>query len=237
MIDNQQLHKAQVSILDALRHTEEARFSDLMRPTGLTSDTFKFHIRKLVHAGIAEKTEAGTYRLTQRGKEVVNTINRETKAPRKQPKLSVILVVSRQRANNETEYLVQQRFRNPFYHYWGFITGPMQWSEEPEITAGREYKKQTNKEAAFSVRAFYRERDYDATHNEPLEDKLLTVLSVQLLDNEPLEDWSGGHNAWMTMHELQGQEKYFASCLEIVAMVEQGKTYASRSKQVTPDSY
>lgn len=237
MIDTQRLHKAQLSILDALRHTDESRFSDLMQPTGLTSDAFKFHIRKLVHAGIVEKTESGLYRLTIRGKEVANTINRETRTSRKQPKLSVVLVVSRQGPAGQTEYLVQQRLRNPYYDYRGFISGPILWGEEPEETAARECLKQAGVAAEFAVRATYRQRDFDQDTGVLLEDKLLTVLSAEVDTASILEDWSGGHNIWMTAADLAAQPKHFASCLEMIQMLEQGVTYASRTAQTATKDY
>lgn len=236
MIDNQPLHKAQISILEALRHNNAMRFSDLMRPTGLISDTFKFHIRKLVHAGIVEKQETGEYRLTQRGKEIANTINRETRVARKQPKVSVLLVISRLNADNVTEYLVQQRLRNPFYGYWGFPSGPIDWGEEAEQAAQRELQKQTGAQASFSVRAFYRERDFDSTRDKLMEDKLFTVLSGTV-NSDVLADWAGGHNTWMTAQELQNQERFFGSCIDIIAMLESGQSYLAQTVNYSPDEY
>ena len=235
MIDRQPLHKAQISILEALRHNEALRFSELMQPTGLTSDAFKFHVRKLVHAGIVEKTEAGEYQLTLRGKEVANTINRTTRVSHKQPKLSVLLVISRD-GENGTEYLVQKRQRHPFYGYWSFLSGPVLWGEEPEITAQRELEKQAGLEATFTVSGFYRERDYSADNQELLEDKLLTIVRGSVTSAET-KDWPGGENTWMTLEELASQEKHFNSCAKIVAMLDAGKQYASSTEQYVPDIY
>lgn len=237
MIDNQPLHRAQLSILTALRHTNVARFSDLMQPTGLTSDTFKFHIRKLVHAGIVEKIDTGEYRLTSRGKEIANFINQDTRTTRRQPKLSVLLVVSRKKADDQTEYLVQKRLRNPFYGYWGFPTGPINWGEEPEQTALAELKKQTGISAKFAVRAFYRERDFDNTTSKILEDKLFTVLTGTAESIDDFIDWAGGQSRWMTAHELQTQERFFGSCLEVLAMLSSGEPYTARAVNHMPDEY
>lgn len=237
MIDNQPLHRAQISILTALRHTNVARFSDLMQPTGLTSDTFKFHIRKLVHAGVVEKVETGEYRLTLRGKEIANIINQETRTTLKQPKLSVLLVVSRKNVDNQTEYLVQQRLRNPFYGYWGFPTGPINWGQQPEQTAQYELKKQTGIVANFVVRAFYRELDLDKHTSEILEDKLFTVLASSVNEGSDFIDWVGGNNRWMTAQELQNQERFFGSCLEVLTMLDSGHSYAVRSASHESSEY
>ncbi|HSD55953.1 MAG TPA: NUDIX domain-containing protein [Candidatus Saccharimonadales bacterium] len=237
MIDNQPLHKAQIAILDALRHNKALRFSDLMQPTGLTSDAFKFHIRKLVHAGIIEKADNGEYQLTVRGKEIANTINRTNRSLQKQPKLSVLLIVTRQSANGQAEYLVQQRERQPFYHYWSFISGPTVWGEEPEASAKRELEKQTGLTTSqVVVHGFYRERGYMEGSDELLEDKLFAVVTC-LVDNTELKDWSGGHNSWMTLQELSQQEKYFSSCLVVTSMLDAGEPYASRSEHYPADVY
>ena len=237
MIDNQPLHRAQLSILTALRHTDAARFSDLMQPTGLTSDTFKFHIRKLVHAGIVEKIDTGEYRLTLRGKEIANITNQETRTIRRQPKLSVLLVISRTSVDGQTEYLVQQRLRNPFYGYWGFPTGPINWGETPEQTALHECEKQIGISTSFSVRAFYREQDYNSETSEILEDKLFTVLTGKLGGNDVFISWKGGRNEWMTAEQLQNQERYFSSCLEVLTMLRSGQMYALRSEHHAPSEY
>lgn len=237
MIDNQQLHKAQISILDMLRHTEEARFSDLMQPTGLTSDAFKFHIRKLAQAGVAEKTSDRTYRLTAYGKEIANTINRETRAAQKQPKQSVMVIISRTTDKGDIEYLLQQRLRNPFYHYWSFITGPIRWGEEPEAVAARELAKQTGLQATLAVSGFYRERTYDKVTGELLADTFFTVMTVHGTIAGTLRAWESGQSAWMTIRELEAQEKYFTSYREILSIPEQNIAYVSRTTSVSPNSY
>jgi predicted transcriptional regulator len=236
MIDRQPLHKAQISILEALRHNKALRFSELMQPTGLTSDAFKFHVRKLVHAGVVEKSEAGEYHLTVRGKEIANTINRNTRVSHKQPKLSVLLVITR-KGEHDTEYLVQKRLRHPFYGYWSFISGPVQWGEEPEISAQRELDKQTGLQAKLTVSGFYRQRDYSTDEQELLEDKLLTIVTGQVGDAAVAKDWTGGHNAWMTLGELAAQDKHFSSCAKIVAMLKAGKQYDSNIEHNVPEIY
>jgi len=237
MIDNQPLHKAQLSILTALRHTNAARFSDLMQPTGLTSDTFKFHIRKLAHAGIIEKIATGEYRLTAHGKAIANITNQETRTIRRQPKLSVLLVISRPGMDGETEYLVQQRLRNPFYGYWGFPSGPTNWGEMPEQTAHAELEKQAGITVDLTVRAFYREQDMGKESSNPIEDKLFTVLTGTVQGSDTLTAWVGGHNEWMTVQELQKKERFFGSCLDVLSMLERGETYTAQTIQLADDEY
>src|SRR5687768_2274785 len=96
---NTPLHRSQISILDTLRHTTEASFSVLMRPTGMQSDTFKFHIRKLLQSGYVEKTSSGVYTLTAVGKEYANDLDDTQRTVQKQPKLSLAIIVNRTAAD------------------------------------------------------------------------------------------------------------------------------------------
>jgi len=73
------LHPIEESILYSLRHTTEARYSQLMSPTNLASDDFKFHLRKLVEAQYILKTDRGTYELTDIGKEFANNLNKNAR--------------------------------------------------------------------------------------------------------------------------------------------------------------
>jgi hypothetical protein len=236
-MENKPLHKAQISILYALRHTQSARYSQLMQPTGLESDVFKFHVRKLVHYRLVEKLSDGSYHLTAQGKEVANNINGSTQSIQKQPKLSVLLVVSRQNTAGQTEYLLHQRLRNPFFHYWGFLSGPIAWGEPAEHAAQRELQKQTGLEAQFTVHGFYRQRDFIAGSTQLLEDKLFTVVCAQNPSGELGNTWKGGASKWLTKQEIALLPHLFAATLSMIAMIQNGETYAAYDSQLPPQDY
>jgi predicted transcriptional regulator len=224
----QQLHKVEVSILYSLRHTESARFTTLMRPTGLVSDTFKFHLRKLINLGHVEKRPAGDYHLTAKGKEFANNLDNTKLSVQKQPKLSVLLVVKKQGDDGDELFLVQKRLRRPFLGFWGCISGPVQWGEEAEETAERELRKQTGLGGSFKVRSFYRKRDYGTGSDVLLEDKLFFIVAVSDIKDELSNAWSGGHNEWMTVNELSQQKDRFDSSLDAIRILQTGSTYVSQ---------
>jgi predicted transcriptional regulator/ADP-ribose pyrophosphatase YjhB (NUDIX family) len=221
-----ELHKAQASILKTLRHSQSARYTFLMQPTGLESDVFKFHLRKLVNSKLVQKNEEGCYCLTPRGKEFANNLSKQKPIVQKQPKLSVAIIAKR-RGQNKSEYLFQKRLRNPHFEFWGCLSGPVQWGEPIEQTAKYEFEKQTGLQATYQVKSFYRLSDYGQTSNELLEDKLFAVVEAQNVKGEIANSWHGGFNAWMTLKELQTQEKYFKHQAELVEMVETGKKYST----------
>jgi ADP-ribose pyrophosphatase YjhB (NUDIX family)/predicted transcriptional regulator len=233
----EQLHKAQVSILNALRHSKASRFSMLMRPTGMESDTFKFHVRKLAKLGYVEKAADGSYRLTAPGKEFANNLDEATRRTQRQPKLSLLIIVRRADKRQPPQYLFQQRKRNPYYNFWSCIGGPAHWGEDFEVTAAKELKKQTGLDATCIVRSFFRCRDYDATDSHLLEDKLFVVLEAVHLRGTINNDWYAGHNAWMTLNEYRQQEHYFGSVLDAIDMLEQSQPYASQIMQCSQDEY
>ena len=224
----ERLHAAQATILDILRHTEEARFSALMRPTGMTSDTFKFHLQKVVKLGYVYKTAAGGYQLTAAGKEFANNIDDQELQRQKQPKLSVLLIVSKTNQDGERLYLFQKRLRNPFYGRWGLLSGPVRWGESIEETAVRELHKQTRLTAACTVRSFYRQRDFDKASRQRLEDKLFAIVEATDLQAELQNNWPGGHNEWMTMAEYERLPLHFASDQYALAAVRNNRSYISQ---------
>lgn len=230
------LHKAEISILESLRRMAQARFTDLMRPTGLTSDSFKFYVRSLMKAGWIVKTADGHYVLTPTGKELANNLDETRQTVQKQPKVSVLIVASRSSDGGETEYLLQQRLRHPYYGFWGFLSGPVRWGEGLEQTAEAELHKQTGLTANCEVVAFYRSADR-TMEGKFLEDKLFAVLTPRNLQGVIDTAWTGGRSVWMTMSELIAQPKFFPLTREVIASLESGRLYASFAPRYEATDY
>jgi len=233
---SQELHRAQLSILRTLRHAPAARYSELLRPTGLESDAFKFHLRKLVRQNYVYKSESGAYELTPSGKEFANNLSKTDRAVQKQPKLSVVIVAMRE-TDGTTEYLFQQRLRNPFYDFWGCLSGPVQWGESFELAARREFEKQTGLTAQYTVRSFYRETDRALETDVLLEDKLYVIVIATDVQGEIANTWQKGFNTWMTLAELQGKAKYFASTSEFIQMLTPGTHHRAREAHYADAEY
>lgn len=232
-----QLHKTQASILHSLRYAESERFNSLMRPTDQTSDTFKFHLRKLVKLGYVTKLENGQYQLTAAGKEYANNLNEALRRTEKQPKVSVLLIVDKLSADGRILYLAQRRSRNPHYGYWSEIHGRAVWGESFEDTAKRQLKRQTSLDAHFTVHSFRRIRDYSSVNKQLLEDKLFVIVRASNISGELTNTYSGGTNAWMTLEELRSQEKVFASTLAIIDELALGPIYTAQDLTYSEEDY
>jgi len=235
-MEGRQFHRAQYTLLQALRHAKAARFSELMRPTGMTSDVFKFHVRKMLHAALIFKDEQGRYQLTAKGKEVANNLDSRTRAVQKQPKISLVIVVSRQGVNGQPEYLFQHRRRNPYFGYWGLLSGPAAWGTAFEETALHELQKQTGLTANMYVAGFRRQRDY-GTQSTVLEDKLFIIVHGKSPQGELKSQWTGGVNAWLTLAELQAQPRYFAVTHDIISSLNNGMPYVDEATVYRLDEY
>lgn len=236
-MDNPQLHRTQASILHSLRYAKAKRFNALMHPTDHTSDTFKFHLRKLVKLGYVTKLDNGEYQLTPSGKEYANNLNEQQRTIEKQPKVSILMIIADKNDAGETVYLLQKRLRNPFYGYWSEIHGRAEWGESFEATAQRQLKRQTGLNAEFTVHGFRRVRDYDADDESLLEDKLFVVLKATKVSDELTNNYDGGTNGWLTSEELRQQDKVSATTLAIIDSLDNGKFYTAQELTYQPEDY
>lgn len=229
------LHQAELSILRTLRRTTSARFSDLMKPTGIQSDSFKFYIRKLIKLEYIEKQHQGDYKLTAKGKEFANNLDDTTLMIQKQPKLSVLIIASN--PGDPSLFLFQSRQRHPYYGFYGFISGPVRWGEDLEVAARREFTKQTGLEATFCVKGFYRQKDHDISSDSLLEDKLFAIVEA-IPESKRLENiWPGGQNQWMTLDSYTRKEKRFPATDNVLTMLNDNKTYCSYDAYCSPQEY
>lgn len=229
-----ELHRVEILILRTLRRNISARFNELMKPTGLQSDAFKFYIHRLRELGYVEKDDSGDYTLTTKGKEFANNLDEETAMIQKQPKLSMIITVTK--PDDASQLLFQRRLRHPYYNFYGAISGPIKWGEEIEAAAARELTKQTGLTATYKVVGFYRQKDRDET-GVILEDKLFAVVEATVEQSDLSNTWSGGHNEWMTIEAYRGQEKRFLSTDGILQMLAANHTYASEEASYAQDEY
>lgn len=225
------LHAAQINILYELRHTKSARYRDVLHASGLENDGFRFHLNTLLKCQYIKKNSMGGYALTPAGKEFANNLNKTARTPLKQPKLSLALVITR-KIDGSTQYLLQQRKRQPYYNFWGHISGPVVWDEEPEKTASTELYKQTGLYAECKVWSFFRQRDY--INNRVREDKQFIILHSQDPEGK-IKSWRGGISKWMTIEELQLQPLFFPETLTMATM--SAGAYQSKRTEYNQQEY
>jgi len=222
------IHAAQTGILRELLFHPHADYTALQKPTGLTSDHFNFHISRLLELGLVEKMSRGTYRLSAKGKEYANRLDTDNNTVERQPKSAVMLALTRTRAG-KTEFLYQERLKNPFYGFWGLPTGKIRWGETIIQTAERESLEETGLKGDFTVLGVCHEHVMQTESGELLEDKIFFIVMGRNMKGKLLADFQGGRNQWMTLDEFIAKEKRFDNYIEPLAIINGQKWFAEQT--------
>ena len=210
-----EIHPLQAEILVYLLFNVNARFSEL-NSTGVTSDHFSFHVKRLLDIGLLHKNSDGTYELTRKGKEFANRFDTDVSRIEKQAKTAV-LVIPVDNGNNMV--LMQQRLKQPFYGNVGFVTGKIRWGESVLEAAERELLEETYLTATLTVCGVVHKRNYSRQH-ELLEDKYFYVVRAEDVQGDIQEDFEGGKNYWISISEVSTIEKRFDDVIDFLAVIQ-----------------
>ncbi len=215
------MHPIQTKILRVLLFTPSARFTDL-NATGITSDHFNFHIKSLCDNGFAQKEDGGSYTLTTKGKEFANRLDTDhvDVVVEKQAKIGALVCCIRER-DGKKEYLVQQRLKQPFYGFHGFVTGKIKIGETVEEAAVRELEEETGLAAMLTLSGVKHKMDYD-TEGNLLEDKYFFLFRGDQTKGELTEVFEGGRNIWLTKEEIFKLPNVFDGVAETLKLAEEG---------------
>jgi 8-oxo-dGTP diphosphatase len=214
------IHAAQTSILRELLFAPEAGFAELQKPTGLESNHFNFHIARLVELGLVEQVRVGRYRLTVKGKEYANRLDTDERTIERQAKITVLVVPMRQRGNGDTEYMIQQRLKQPFYGRHGFMSGKIRWGETVIQGAERELMEEAGLEADMELKCVYHKLDY-TTEAELLEDKHFYIVQALAPRGDFKPRFDGGSNHWYTIDEIRALDNLFPGVEEVIEHTQQ----------------
>lgn len=124
-------HFVQRYILDVLRRTEFARFRDL-RPDGVDSNAFSYHLTALKKQGLVDRTDVG-YSLTIKGLAYIDRVSALDTRPRRQPKIMTMTAV----INERGEYLVRHKKTQPMINKVTLPAG-MLHMDDPSIADAAE---------------------------------------------------------------------------------------------------
>jgi 8-oxo-dGTP pyrophosphatase MutT (NUDIX family) len=230
------VHEAQTMIIRCLLFKPYAGFAELQKATGLTSDHFTFHVRKLTELGYIEKDKTD-YRLTAQGKEYANRMDTDENVIEKQPKVSVAITLERRNEKGEREFLFQQRKKHPYYNFWGRVGGKIRWGESILEAAKRELMEETGLKAELEYKLLYHKRDFEKDTGKLLEDKIFLCVYGTAYVGDLVERFEGGVNRWMTEEEFHGQPKRFKSVDEFMELMEAGETFAEREYYYDKSEY
>ncbi len=216
------VHPIQSRILRQLLFTPQSRFSEL-NVEGVSSDHFTFHLKQLVALNLVEKTDDHRYTLTTKGKEFANRFDTDTLLIERQAKIAVLVGCIRSHGQ-ETEYLVQERRKQPYYGYIGFMTGKIRWGETVLEAAARELLEETGLTGKLALAGIKHNMDYDQQHLL-LEDKYFFLIRADNVTGDLIETFEGGNNIWKTRQRILAMPDLFNGVDQTMDMLDGKKTF------------
>ncbi len=201
-----ELHEVKVHILKKLLYSDFKRYSEI-KPREIEGSQFMFHLNDLIDQALVIKNSDGNYSLTLVGKNFAGKYDYDSKLPSTQAKHSVVICAFR---HNRSEVLLYTRLKNPFYGCQGFMTGKVQYGEEVNKTAKREFHEETNLTGSPELTAIRHYRVYDKSSKKLLEDK---VMYIHIVDNPKgrLLSNDEGEFKWINIDKV---EKFISNPLE-----------------------
>jgi len=201
-----ELHKIQMLILRELLFRPNSRFSDL-NIQGLSNDHFSYHIKVLIQDKYVTKNDS-KYSLTNKGKEFANRMDTENTEIEKQPKVAVIIVATKS-INGKKHLLVQERTKEPYFGYYGFITGKVRFGEKVSETARRELKEESGLEdGTILIKRIVHDHVVLEDNGDLVEDKMFYVILIKNPKGD-LVDTRNGKNKWVTVERFKKLKKKY----------------------------
>lgn len=225
-----ELHEFQGSILKELLFNPKARFRDLLATTGVTSDHFNFHLKRLIEDGLILKDNQ-TYHLTTKGKEFANRMDTESLQLERQGKVAVAIHASRM-GKNGWEILIHHRLKEPFFGWYGSFSGKIRWGETPLEAARREFLEESGMTGQMDLKAIVHYHHY-FKDGKLLEDKYFWVYWATNLEGNLIHKIEGGENIWMNEKEFRKLKNVFATYDEMMKVYgRDGLQYIERKRVV-----
>lgn len=231
---NKEIHPIQAEIIKRLLLVQSARFAEL-KPVEVQSDQFTFHIKQLSEAGVIEKKDDGSYHLTPEGKDYANRFDIDSGVAKteKQAKLGVLVIPTR-KTENGLEYAMQERLKQPFFGFRGFVTGKIKMGESVIETAGRELEEEMGLSGDIEFKTVYHERIYSPSQ-ELLEDKYFFICTAENTRGELIQEFPGGRNSWVPEADVE-KGQIFYDIADLLALAQTGSP-AFSEKSYTVEGY
>mgnify|MGYP001618767480 CR=1 FL=1 len=196
-----EVHECERQIMLKLIHAPQATFNELWAKQG-ESNTFAYHLHKLEEAGIVIKNADGAYHLTEKGRKDSAFIEGDTGARAEFPTLSVVMLVQ-----DGDNWLCQRRLKQPFFGYWGFISGKINFGFNVFECATRDLEEETGLIATdWELKAIEQVKTFEdgrLLHHHFLFHVYTTKFSGVL---KPATHKAS--NAWMTLDEYKSKETF-----------------------------
>lgn len=231
---NYEIHPIQVKVLRFLLFHPAARFGE-MNLEKISTDHFNFHLQSLVDSGLLAKSSSGEYSLTTAGKEFANRFDTDNLTIERQPKIAVAIGCFK-KDRDQILVLIQQRLKNPYYGFHGFVTGKVRWGETVFETAAREIQEETGLSSTnLKLAGLEHKMDYDQ-NNQLLEDKCFFLIRANNLTGDLKEKFEGGKNLWVPVSAVKNIPNLFDDVLLGIKTL-QKKTFTFSERKFIVKTY
>ncbi len=183
-------HHIQQKIIWTLAHHETAKFSDL-RPKGVESNVFTYHLKQLIKAGHIEKLPNSTYQLSFSGKAL--GVNSDLSLNEWLIQAHSITLMA---LETEEGLLLRKRLAQPMFGYYGLIHGEPRMGEPVEEGAKYWFKRRTGLEADFTVRGFGLFSIFGENNKFESFTNAVILSSKSIVSGELETTFESGENVW-----------------------------------------
>ncbi|MCA9330855.1 hypothetical protein KC957_02310 [Candidatus Saccharibacteria bacterium] len=140
-------HHIQRAIVYRLALTPSLKFSEL-KPGTIENKLFTYHLKKVVVAGLVEKSDDGQYALTPQGRLLGVHVLERTEAMADRAYSVLFLVIRRK---SDGAWLLYKRGSHPLYGRVGFMHATPNAHESSLETAKRTCREHTGMDATFTA--------------------------------------------------------------------------------------
>ncbi len=193
------MHKIQLNILRTLLFAKSKRYSEI-KPTDMEGSQFTFHMDTLISSKLIVKESSGLYSLTPKGKELANQMDSVDIQMKKQSKVTAKICCVKN-TNDENQYLLYKRLKNPFYGFQGFPNSKVWYGSSFIEGAKNGLFKETNLTGNPELFAIRHYTVYDKNDNNLLEDKTMYLFKVSNPNGE-LQSKKDGEFTWVRESEI-----------------------------------
>lgn len=196
-----QLTELEKKIVLKLIHTPRASFNELWDKQG-ESNTFAYHLGKIVEKGLVEKKE-GLYSLTEEGHKFSAFIEGDTGSRAEFPTITIVLIVK-----EGDKYLCQKRLKQPFYGVWGFPSGKINFGQNLFECAKRDLMEETGLESdKWELKALEQVKTFE--DDKMLFHHYIFHVMTETAKGALKEHTHKAENKWMTIDEYYEKEESF----------------------------
>jgi ADP-ribose pyrophosphatase YjhB (NUDIX family) len=192
-------HDIQRKIILRLIHNPKLSFNELWSKEG-ESNKFAYHVNKLEELKLIQKNGDGYYTLTEEGKKLSAFIEGDTGTRAEFPTFSIVIL-----AHNGDKYVCQKRLKEPFYGYWSFISGKINFGQNLFECATRDLLEETGLHATeWKLKAIEQVKTYE--DEKLLFHHYLFHIETGKVTGELKTQTHKAENAWLTLEEYKKRE-------------------------------